>query len=143
MKNMQNKIDSGIFEYTLSNGEFKKRIHLRVEEDGYGVLLINANQLFHFNPSATLMAHMILEKKKESEIIKQLQSTFDVKKDLALIDFNQFKTDLEHIISPLEDACPICDLNLETFAPFSKEPSAPYRMDLALTYRCNNKCIHW
>ncbi|MBN1666345.1 MAG: radical SAM protein, partial [Anaerolineales bacterium] len=27
-------------------------------------------------------------------------------------------------------------------APFSARPSAPYRMDLALTYRCNNNCTH-
>ncbi len=26
--------------------------------------------------------------------------------------------------------------------PFSARPSAPYRMDLALTYRCNNDCPH-
>ncbi len=26
--------------------------------------------------------------------------------------------------------------------PFSARPSAPYRMDLALTYRCNNDCAH-
>ena len=27
-------------------------------------------------------------------------------------------------------------------APFSNRPSAPYRMDLAITYRCNNECGH-
>jgi radical SAM protein with 4Fe4S-binding SPASM domain len=36
----------------------------------------------------------------------------------------------------------VCDLNLETTAPFSARPSAPYRMDLAVTYRCNNDCAH-
>ncbi|MCJ7625415.1 MAG: radical SAM protein, partial [Anaerolineaceae bacterium] len=139
---MQNKIDSGIFEYKLNIGEYKNRIHLRIEEDGHGVLLVNANQLYHFNPSAALMAHMVLEKEDDSAVVKQLQSTFHVKKDQALADFVQFKADLERIISPLDDFCPVCDLNLETFAPFSNKPSAPYRMDLALTYRCNNKCVH-
>ncbi|MCE1254573.1 MAG: radical SAM protein [Anaerolineae bacterium] len=33
-------------------------------------------------------------------------------------------------------------MDLETTAPFSQRPSAPYRMDLALTYRCNNNCAH-
>ncbi|MCJ7626640.1 MAG: radical SAM protein, partial [Anaerolineaceae bacterium] len=139
---MQNKIDSGIIEYKMSIGEYKNRIHLRIEEDGHAVLLVNANQLYHFNPSAALMAHMILEKNEDSAVVKQLQSTFNVKKDQAFADFNQFKADLEGIISPLEDQCPICDLNLDTFAPFSRKPSAPYRMDLALTYRCNNTCVH-
>ena len=142
MKTMQNKINVGIFEYKLTIGEYKNRIHLRIEEDGHGVLLVNANQLYHFNPSAALMAHMVLDKEEDSTVIKQLQSTFHVKKEQALADYIQFKADLESIISPLDDACPICDLNLETFAPFSRKPSAPYRMDLALTYRCNNKCVH-
>ncbi len=39
-------------------------------------------------------------------------------------------------------ACPLHDLNLEILQPFSHVPSAPYRMDLALTYRCNDNCAH-
>ena len=27
-------------------------------------------------------------------------------------------------------------------APFSKKITAPYRADLALTYECNNRCMH-
>jgi MoaA/NifB/PqqE/SkfB family radical SAM enzyme len=34
------------------------------------------------------------------------------------------------------------DLDLEVIAPFSEIPQAPYRMDLALTYRCNDDCSH-
>jgi hypothetical protein len=142
MKNMPSGIKPGIYEYKRIEGEYKNRIHLRLEKDGHGVLLINANQLYHFNPSAALMAFLILEKADENAAIKRLQSTFNVKKKQALADFIQFKTDFDHIISPADDTCPICDLNLDTFAPFSKHPSAPYRMDLALTYRCNNHCVH-
>ena len=43
---------------------------------------------------------------------------------------------------PPEKSCPVCDLNLELTLPFSTEPLAPYRMDLAITYRCNNDCAH-
>jgi len=56
MKNTPLGINPGIYEYKRSIGEYKNRIHLRLEKDGYGVLLINANQLFHFNPTAALMA---------------------------------------------------------------------------------------
>ncbi len=41
-----------------------------------------------------------------------------------------------------DGACPIHDLELEVNMPFSARPSAPYRMDLAVTYRCNNDCAH-
>jgi radical SAM protein with 4Fe4S-binding SPASM domain len=33
-------------------------------------------------------------------------------------------------------------MDLEVTSPFSVKPSAPYRMDLAITYRCNNDCAH-
>jgi hypothetical protein len=56
MKNMPSGIKPGIYEYKRIEGEYKNRIHLRLEKDGHGVLLINANRLYHFNPSAALMA---------------------------------------------------------------------------------------
>ena len=37
---------------------------------------------------------------------------------------------------------PVHELELDTTMPFSARPSAPYRMDLAITYRCNNDCAH-
>jgi len=48
---------------------------------------------------------------------------------------------LENLIRP-NGPCPIHEMDLEIRAPFSARPSAPYRMDLALTYRCNNNCAH-
>ena len=48
---------------------------------------------------------------------------------------------LAELIRP-DGACPIHELDLDTSMPFSARPSAPYRMDLAITYRCNNDCAH-
>ena len=48
---------------------------------------------------------------------------------------------LEELVRP-DGACPIHELELETIMPFSARPTAPYRLDLALTYRCNNDCAH-
>jgi len=53
----------------------------------------------------------------------------------------QFTFQLDELLRP-DSACPIHDLGLDTIPPFSAKPSAPYRMDLALTYRCNNDCSH-
>lgn len=39
-------------------------------------------------------------------------------------------------------ACPFSDVGVGRVDPFSIEASAPYRVDLALTYRCNNNCPH-
>ena len=48
---------------------------------------------------------------------------------------------IHELIKP-DGACPIHELDLEVTPPFSARPSAPYRMDLAITYRCNNDCAH-
>jgi radical SAM protein with 4Fe4S-binding SPASM domain len=86
------------------------------------------------------MAYMALKDTEMPSAVRTLEKKYQVSKQQALQDVTQFTTDLEHLLSP--DNCPICDLELETTAPFSKIPSAPYRMDLALTYRCNNACAH-
>ena len=88
------------------------------------------------------MARMLLDKRPDIEILKKLAVVFDVKRAQAESDFLDFKTSFERMVSPTDDPCPICDLDVETITPFSRQPSAPYRMDLALTYRCNNHCIH-
>ena len=135
-------LDSGIYHFVRESGENRKRLHLRIDKDGSGVLIINASRMVYFNPSATLMARMLLDEKPDEEIIKRLREFFDVKRDQAAEDFRQFKNSFDQITSPSEDVCPICDLDVETITPFSRQPSAPYRMDLALTYLCNNRCIH-
>jgi hypothetical protein len=132
----------GNYRYLRQSGDAKKRLHLRIENDGKGVLLVNANRIYHFNPSATLMARLILEDMDDKHAIRQIARIFSVKADQAAADLSDFKKTFLPIISPLDDPCPICDLNLEILEPFSQQPSAPYRMDLALTYRCNNRCVH-
>jgi radical SAM protein with 4Fe4S-binding SPASM domain len=56
-------------------------------------------------------------------------------------DLSTFHVQLEELIRP-DGACPIHELDLEMSMPFSARPTAPYRMDLAVTYRCNNDCSH-
>jgi radical SAM protein with 4Fe4S-binding SPASM domain len=132
----------GIYHYSRVSGDSKRRIHLRVEQDGNGVLLINANRMYHFNPTATTMAYMLLEENPDQTIINKIAKSYNAPRSQISKDFQDFKTSFLRIISPTDDPCPVCDLEIESFTPFSRKPSAPYRMDLALTYRCNNHCIH-
>jgi len=136
------QVEPGHYSYLRQSGDAKKRLHLRVESDGSGVLLVNASQLFHFNPSAAFMARLLLEEIPPGDALKALMHAFSVKRAQAAEDFLRFRQTFLTIIDPLQDACPLCDLSLEVLQPFSRQPSAPYRMDLALTYRCNNRCLH-
>ena len=130
-----------LYHYTRQSADEKARIHLRLDDDGHGTLIVNANRILHLNPSAAYMAWLILEEKTREETLRALTKRFAVGKQQARDDLLAFDAQLSELIRP-DGACPIHDLELETSMPFSVRPSAPYRMDLALTYRCNNDCAH-
>jgi sulfatase maturation enzyme AslB (radical SAM superfamily) len=127
------------------NGE-RIRIHLRIDSTpevrGWsGVLLINANRLIHLNTTAAAMAYLALKGIPEADAIGALVRRFRVSRKQAQLDYAQFTVNFQELLWP-GGTCPVHDLELEITAPFSTRPSAPYRMDLALTYRCNNDCDH-
>jgi radical SAM protein with 4Fe4S-binding SPASM domain len=132
--------DTGLYHFRWNHGEQTSRIHLRLDDDNSGLLIINANRVFHLNPSAALMAYYTLSGTDSEFAVKALSRRFNVPKNTLHDDFSSYQNTLLDLIN--ETACPICDLDLETTLPFTSKPSAPYRMDLALTYRCNNACAH-
>jgi len=132
------------FEYHAS-GE-RSRIHLRIDGElstgqGHGMLLVNANRVIHLNPTAALMAFLQLNNKTDQEAISTIKRVYQVTDSQAISDYTQFQQNFSQLIRP-DGACPVCDLDIDIQAPFSTTPTAPYRMDLALTYRCNNECPH-
>ena len=133
--------DSGVFHFTFNENGERSRIHLRIDPDGSGLLIVNASRIVHLNPTALLMAYLILQNTNYEQAIRVLTDVYDVSKNQAITDYTQTSKQIKELIKP-DGACPIHDLNLEIIAPFSTKPSAPYRMDLAITYRCNNDCLH-
>ncbi|MCL4272518.1 MAG: radical SAM protein [Anaerolineales bacterium] len=132
---------SGLYHYARETEHEKSRIHLRLDSDGTGTLIVNANSIMHLNPTAAFMAWMILEGKSDAEITKAAKRTWKVESGLLEQDLSNFHFQLDELLRP-DGACAIHDLELEMNMPFSARPSAPYRMDLAITYRCNNDCAH-
>jgi radical SAM protein with 4Fe4S-binding SPASM domain len=138
----QETLDSTrIFHYAIENPGEKSRVHLRVDADGHGTLVVNANRVMHLNPTAALMAYLILEGKSEKEIVQEISKKYKVKSGQIASDLSTFNLQLSELLRP-DGACPVHELELEAVMPFSARPSAPYRMDLAVTYRCNNDCAH-
>lgn len=131
----------GLYTYQRETASEKVRIHLRIDPDGQGLLLVNASRVYHLNPSAATMAYLAMEPFPDSEAVQFLIHKYQLKTNQAAVDYDSFKGQLKQLILP-DGACPICDLDLETTMPFSARPTAPYRMDLALTYHCNNNCPH-
>jgi len=127
--------------YRIEDGGNKTRVHLRVDSDGNGLLLVNAARVYQLNSTAAFIADLALREVPTLQAIIAIQNRFRASRARAVEDYINFKSQLNELISP-NGACPICDLELETIPPFSIKPSAPYRMDLAITYRCNNACAH-
>lgn len=132
---------TGLFHYRREDEHEKMRLHLRIDPDGTGLLIANANRVVHLNPTAATMAYLHLEGYIPEDAAHLLHKKFKVSGTDAQKDFLDFSLQLEELISS-KSACPICELSLDTTAPFSTIPTAPYRMDLAVTYRCNNDCSH-
>jgi radical SAM protein with 4Fe4S-binding SPASM domain len=134
-------LKSGLYHYARENEFEKSRIHLRVDADGNGTLIVNANRVMHLNPTAALMAFLILEDAEEKRAVKTVQQKYRVSAAQARADLSEFRFQISELLRP-DGACPVHELEFDATMPFSARPSAPYRMDLALTYRCNNDCAH-
>jgi radical SAM protein with 4Fe4S-binding SPASM domain len=140
-------VHQGLYHYTYEGQAEQSRLHLRIESDGSGLLLVNANRVFQLNPTAAVMAYLTLEKTDTKRATRLLRRAYHVSASQAHNDYTQFSAELWELVRP-GGACPICQIEqdqtgfLTMTAPFSTRPFAPYRMDLAITYRCNNDCSH-
>lgn len=131
---------AGVYHFLRQTEVEKSRLHLRLDNDGSGLLIINANRVFQLNPTAASMMFLALNETPVDQATSQLRKKFNAPKATILTDYASIQDQLVALVS--NEYCPICDLDLETTMPFSSRPSAPYRMDLAITYRCNNACAH-
>jgi radical SAM protein with 4Fe4S-binding SPASM domain len=131
----------GLYKYEYVQAGERSRLHLRIDPDGSGVLLVNASRVLHLNRTAALMTYLSLEDTPHEQAVQLMRKQFRVSRNQANSDYIQICDQLEDLVRP-DGACAVCDLELEVKPPFSARPSAPYRMDLALTYRCNNDCPH-
>lgn len=137
----QTRIKAGLYHFRRSEGQNKSRLHLRVDPDGTGTLVINASSILHLNPTAALIAFHHLQESDPKTIQSMVKGSFrgtpsDIQQEIQLIT-----KDLESFI--YADGKPVDTFSgIEIDSPYSHHPSAPYRMDLAVTYRCNNDCPH-
>ena len=133
----------GLFTYRVHPPGGTRQIHLRIDADGSGVLLVDVADVIHLNPTAALLARLALDRTPLDQALAVLRGRFrgvdparlrrEAAKIYALV---------EHL-STTADGCPTCGLDQVARTPlFSTAVRAPYKADLALTYGCNNACGH-
>ena len=135
-------LSRGMYQYrTPPDAEERFRLHLRVEKDGYGILVINAAKVLHLNQTATEMAKLIIDEKTPDEAAQTMARRYRVKREQARADYVDLHEKIL-LLARTDEICPITYLDVQRIDPFQIPASAPYRMDLALTYACNDDCSH-
>ena len=103
--------------------------------------MINASSILHLNPTASYIAYLHLRGTSREDIHAKLSRYFEVVDNNPEEDILLILKDLDAFIH--SDGKPVTTYSgVEIDAPYSHHPTAPYRMDLAITYRCNNDCPH-
>ena len=110
------------------------RLHLRVEKDGSGLLIINASTVLHLNQTATEYAYHLINQTPEDQIIETIRRRYDVKSEQIKEDFTNLKNQIDTLIE-VPDLDPVTYLDIERQTPYSEDVSAPYRLDCAITYK--------
>jgi hypothetical protein len=124
--------------YESRPDELPYRLHLRLEKDGSGILIINAATVLHLNPTAAEFAYHIIKGTAPEEVARQVAGRYRTSQKTALNDFNDFRERIQTTIHT-PDLDPTTYLDFERVAPHSQELTAPLRLDCALTYRLPDK----
>ena len=121
--------------YTLASEMEGKpyRLHLRLEADGEGILILNASTILHLNPTAAELAYHIIQQKGEEEIVAIMLKRYQIDETNARADYADFLARLKALITT-PDLDPEIFLDTDRSALYSGDISAPYRLDCALTY---------
>jgi radical SAM protein with 4Fe4S-binding SPASM domain len=116
-------------------------LQLRVEPDDQGLLVINANTVLYLNETAAAHAYFFMQGMPTDAAVKRVRGMYKVDEKTARADHER----LIYTVSTLaqtEEVCPLSFLDVKSVEPFTKPLSAPFRMDLALTFSCQNNCVH-
>lgn len=137
--------DPGLHAYNVDGPDGgSMRIHLRIEPDGNGVLFIDVTDVIHLNETAAKLAYFALEGYELDQVSSSYLKKYDQKSAAQITeDISSVYHMIEHI-SQGHDDCYTCALigNAEMSPLFSVPVHAPYKVDIALTYGCNNACSH-
>lgn len=110
------------------------RLHLRLQPDGSGILIVNAATVLHLNATAAEFAFHMMKGTSPEATAKQVSDRYHIGMEEAQKDYMEFRDRIQTMIHT-PDLDPTTYLDFERVAPHSQDLSAPLRLDCALTYR--------
>ncbi len=128
-------VPAGIYHFISPKEDPRNyRLHLRVEPEGSGLLIVNASTILHLNQTAAEYAYSIIQNQTPAETAQRMVGLYNVTKQQVVEDYQKLIDQIQLLINTP-------DLDPETFLGFERKEahltriSAPYRLDCALTYR--------
>ncbi len=145
----------GLYTYRFESAGGQVRVHLRIEPNQSGVLFVDVSDIIHLNPTAAELAKWALDGvEREQADIRMIARHGRPQRRF-------WQQDLESVYAMVarfadrHSGCPTCSLldvaenmraggvpSTRRAALFETPVLAPYKVDLALTYDCNNDCPH-
>lgn len=110
------------------------RLHLRLEKNGEGLLILDASTVLHLIRTAAEYAYYLIRGLPDGEIARLISTRYKISQEQAGQDYLDFKDRLNTLIQT-PDLDPVTFLDFERVDPHTSEISAPLRLDCALTYR--------
>ena len=128
-------IAPGMYHYIAPQNDPRNyRLHLRVEGDGNGILIVNASTVLHLNQTAAEYAYYFVHNTPAEQVAKKVAQRYRVDAEQAFADYRNLG---ERILTLVEtpDLDPVTFLDFNRSTPYAGKLTAPYRLDCALTYR--------
>ncbi len=132
-------LPQGMYHYqSPADANPQYRMHLRVEPDGTGLLIINAHTTLHLNQTATEYAFYLVNNASENTILNTMKSRYQASDLMIKQDMSDFKSTILRLAQS-EDLDPVTYFGFDRKDPYTTNISAPYRLDCALTYRLSEE----
>ncbi len=128
-------VPPGVYHYQAPPDDPRNyRLHLRVDEDGSGVMIVNASTVLHLNQTATDYAYHFVKNTPSNEVARHMNQRYNVATEQAARDYRDLSDRVMTLIE-IPDLDPVTFLDFDLQAPFQRKISAPYRLDCAITYQ--------
>lgn len=127
-------LPAGMYQYLSPQDDPRNyRLHLRIEEEGNGVLLINGSTILHINQTAAEYAYYLIKNLSPNEVGQKMNHRYNIDRSQAVQDYLDFSDRIQVLINT-PDLDPVTFLDFDRKQPYSGNIQAPYRLDCALTY---------
>ncbi|MFN2199288.1 MAG: hypothetical protein ACK2UW_24435 [Anaerolineales bacterium] len=109
-------LEPGNYAYTAPpDSELPYRLHLRVDEKGEGVLIVNAATILHLNQTAAEYAYHMVKNNPPETAAERVATRYNISKQQALNDFE--------VISDCLNTFPTCIIFVGQLSTTSGEPT--------------------